>query len=76
MALGIVAMILLTRLTVGGSYASELLPGMILLGAAGACIVSTSYATGTHGVEGAEAGVASATVNTAQQVGGSVGISS
>jgi EmrB/QacA subfamily drug resistance transporter len=75
MILGIIAMIIYTRLTPGGSYASEVLPGLVLAGAGAACVFSTSVATGTLGVKGADAGVASAMVNTAQQVGGSVGVS-
>jgi hypothetical protein len=75
MILGIIAMIVFTRLTPGGSYASEVLPGLVVVGAGAACIVSTAFATGTLGVQGEDAGVASAMVNTSQQVGGSIGIS-
>jgi hypothetical protein len=39
------------------------------------CIFAPAYSTATLGVEGSEAGVASAMVNTSQQVGGSVGTS-
>jgi hypothetical protein len=39
------------------------------------CIFAPTFSTATLGVEGREAGVASAMVNTSQQVGGSVGTS-
>jgi CBS domain containing-hemolysin-like protein len=39
------------------------------------CIFAPAFATATLGVEGREAGVASAMVNTSQQIGGSVGTS-
>jgi EmrB/QacA subfamily drug resistance transporter len=73
MALGVIAMIIFTRLTPGGSYAVHVLPGLIPVGAGAACVVSASFATGTLGVERADAGVAAAVVNTAQQLGGSIG---
>jgi hypothetical protein len=66
-------MIIFTRLTPGGSYASQVLPGLIPAGTGAACVFSASFATGTLGVDRHDAGVASAMVNTAQQIGGSVG---
>ena len=73
MILGIVAMIIFTRLTPGGSYATHVLPGLIPAGAGAACVFSASFATGTLGVQHTDAGVAAAVVNTAQQIGGSIG---
>jgi EmrB/QacA subfamily drug resistance transporter len=73
MTLGIIAMIIFTRLTPGGSYAAHVLPGLIPAGAGAACVCSASFATGTLGVEHADVGVAAAVVNTAQQIGGSIG---
>jgi EmrB/QacA subfamily drug resistance transporter len=75
MALGAIGMYLFTRLTPGSSYASHVLPGLIVLGFGMGCIFAPAYSTATLGVEGSEAGVASAMVNTSQQVGGSVGTS-
>jgi hypothetical protein len=71
--LGLIAMILFTRLTAGGSYASNVLPGLIIMGVEMGCIFAPAFSTATLGVEGNEAGIASAMVNTSQQVGGSVG---
>ena len=73
--LGAIAMFLFTRLTPGSSYASNVLPGLLVLGVGMGCIFAPAFSTATLGVEGREAGVASAMVNTSQQVGGSVGTS-
>ena len=73
MTLGLIAMLLFTRLTPGSSYASSVLPGLIIMGVGMGCIFAPAFSTATLGVEGNEAGIASAMVNTSQQVGGSVG---
>ena len=57
----------------GSGYASHVLPALLILGLGMGCIFAPAFGTATLGVEGAEAGVASAMVNTSQQVGGSVG---
>jgi EmrB/QacA subfamily drug resistance transporter len=74
-ALGALAMFLFTRLTPDSSYASHVLPGLLIFGVAMGCIFAPAFSTATQGVEGSEAGVASAMVNTSQQVGGSIGTS-
>jgi EmrB/QacA subfamily drug resistance transporter len=74
-ALGAIAMFLFTRLTPDSSYASDVLPGLLVLGVGMGCIFAPAFSTATLGVEGREAGVASAMVNTSQQIGGSVGTS-
>jgi EmrB/QacA subfamily drug resistance transporter len=71
--LGIAAMIVFTRLTPDGSYASEVLPGLLLIGVGMGCIFAPAFSTATLGVPRHDAGIASAMVNTSQQVGGSVG---
>jgi hypothetical protein len=68
-------MFLFTRLTPDSSYAANILPGLIVLGVGMGCIFAPAFSTATLGVEGGEAGIASAMVNTSQQVGGSVGTS-
>jgi EmrB/QacA subfamily drug resistance transporter len=73
MILGIIAMVLFTRLTPGGAYASHVLPGLVVIGLGMGCIFAPAFGTATLGVERQEAGIASAMVNTSQQVGGSVG---
>jgi hypothetical protein len=61
MILGVIAMIIFTRLTPGGSYATHVLPGLIPAGAGAACIFSASFATGTLGVQHTHAGRLSST---------------
>jgi EmrB/QacA subfamily drug resistance transporter len=73
MALGMVAMILFTQLTPQGAYASHVLPGLLLTGIGMGCVFAPAFSTATLGVRSEDAGVASAMVNTSQQVGGSVG---
>jgi EmrB/QacA subfamily drug resistance transporter len=73
MTLGLIAMLLLTRLAPDASYASHVLPSLLILGLGMGCIFAPAFSTATLGVDGSEAGVASAMVNTSQQVGGSVG---
>jgi EmrB/QacA subfamily drug resistance transporter len=73
MTLGAVSMFILTRIHPGSPYAAEVLPGLILLGFAMGSLFAAGYGTATLGVKPTEAGVASAMVNTSQQVGASVG---
>src|SRR5271170_3045036 len=73
MALGVIGMLLLTRLSPGAAYASHVLPALLIVGVGIGCIFAPAFSTATLGVDGSEAGVASAMVNTSQQVGGSVG---
>jgi EmrB/QacA subfamily drug resistance transporter len=73
MLLGTVAMALLIRLTVDSSYAGGVLPSLLLLGVGFGMIISPAINTATAGVPPQDAGVASALVNTMQQVGGSIG---
>jgi EmrB/QacA subfamily drug resistance transporter len=75
MTLGGVGMFLFTRLTPSSGYATSVLPGLLILGVGMGCIFAPAFSTATLGVEGSEAGIASAMVNTSQQVGGSVGTS-
>ena len=73
MSLGIIAMLLFTRLTPHGAYATDVLPALLLTGVGMGCIFAPAFSTATLGVERSDAGIASAMVNTSQQVGGSVG---
>ncbi len=73
MTLGLLAMLGLTRLTPSSSYASDVLPSLLVLGLGMGTIFAPAFGTATLGVERNEAGVASAMVNASQQVGGSVG---
>jgi EmrB/QacA subfamily drug resistance transporter len=74
MTLGAIGMLLLTRLDLDSSYVGNVMPGLMVLGFAMGSIMPASMQTATLGVDRAFAGVASATVNTSQQVGGSIGV--
>ena len=56
-----------------GPYVSHVLPGLLLTGVGMGCIFAPAFSTATLGVKSHDAGIASAMVNTSQQVGGSVG---
>src|SRR5260370_20591357 len=73
MSLAVVALLVLTRLGVHATYASEILPSLVLMGLALGLIFSSAINTATVGVKQNDAGVASAMVNTTQQVGGTMG---
>ncbi|MER6465977.1 MFS transporter [Streptomyces sp. NPDC048409] len=68
-----VGMLLMTRLEIGSSYASTVLPAMLLLGLGMGTAFMPAMSLATLGVEPRDAGVASAMVNTSQQVGGAIG---
>ena len=57
------------------SYLTHVLPYLLVLGIGLGLSVSPSFSTGTLGLSPKDAGVGSATLNTAQQVGGSIGAS-
>jgi EmrB/QacA subfamily drug resistance transporter len=69
-ALGIA---LLSRIGVDTAYASHVLPSLILIGIGFGLTLGPAFATATFGVPARDSGVASAMVNTSQQVGGSIG---
>jgi EmrB/QacA subfamily drug resistance transporter len=74
MALGAVAMFaFFAQLSPSSTYVGSVLPGLIITGLGMPCVFAPSFATATLNVDRYEAGVASAMVNTCQQVGGAVG---
>ncbi|ATL69209.1 MFS transporter [Nocardia terpenica] len=66
-------LMLLTRIALGSSYDMHILPGTVLLGMGFGVAVATAYQGSTSGIDIDDAGVASATLTTMQQVGGSIG---
>ncbi|MGY4979201.1 MFS transporter [Streptomyces sp. 900105755] len=68
-----VGMLLLARLEVGSSYASTVLPALVLLGLGMGTALPPAMSLPTLGIEPGDAGVASAMINTSQQVGGAIG---
>jgi predicted MFS family arabinose efflux permease len=73
MALGGVAMLSLTRLDVHSSYATAILPALLMMAVGLGLVFPTAMNNATLGVRPSDAGVASATVNASQQIGGSLG---
>jgi predicted MFS family arabinose efflux permease len=66
-------MALLTQLGLHTKYLSGVLPSLLLLGLGLGLVFGSSINTATYGAAPEDAGVASALVNTGQQVGGSIG---
>jgi len=66
-------MIYLTHLNLDSTYAADILPPLMIMGFGMGSIMPASMQTATLGVDRQFAGVASAMVNTSQQVGGSIG---
>ena len=73
MATAALGLVLLTRIGVDTGYVSHVLPSLILLGIGLGLTMGPSFATATFGVPAGDSGVASAMLNTSQQVGGSIG---
>ena len=73
MLLAAIGMVTLTRIGVDTAYASHVLPGILIIGAGMGMVFASAMATATFGVQPSDAGVASAMVNTTQQIGGSIG---
>jgi EmrB/QacA subfamily drug resistance transporter len=73
MLLAALGMFILAQLGVHSSYAGHILPALLVTGLGLGLIFAPSMNTATLGVRPDDAGVASATVNSCQQVGGSIG---
>jgi MFS family permease len=65
--------LLATQLSVTASYGTAILPALLVTGVGLGLVFSTALNTATYGADPADAGVASAMVNTCQQIGGSIG---
>lgn len=73
LAMAVTGMLLLTRINQDTSYWSHVLPSEILLSVGMACVFIPASSTALFGVASHDAGVASAVLNTSQQIGGSLG---
>jgi EmrB/QacA subfamily drug resistance transporter len=73
--LAAIGLVLLTRIGVHSSYAAHVLPSLIIIGLGFGLVFAPVFNSGTFGVAPRDAGVASATINTGQQLGGSIGTS-
>ena len=67
------AMIMFTGVGVDSGYLAGVLPGLLVLGLGLGLVFAPAMSIATLGVDRADAGVASALVNTGQQIGGSIG---
>ncbi|WP_326798495.1 MFS transporter [Streptomyces sp. NBC_01808] len=67
------ALVWLTRVEVDSSYAAALLGPILVLGFGMGFIFAAALQTGTTGVEPQDAGIASASIQVGQQLGGSLG---
>jgi EmrB/QacA subfamily drug resistance transporter len=74
LALATVGMALLTGLPVQGSYAGDLLPGLMLISFGMGLVFVPVTLMATSGVAAQDAGLASGLFNTSQQVGGALGL--
>ncbi len=74
LGLATVGMVLLTSVPVHGSYVSDILVGLLPLTIGMGLTFVPVTLLGTSGVEGEDAGMASGLFNSAQQVGGSLGL--
>jgi predicted MFS family arabinose efflux permease len=68
-----VAMYLMHFVGLQSSYVTHVLPCLVLLGIGFGTSMAPAFSTGTLGLTPHDAGVGSATLNTSQQVGGSIG---
>ena len=68
-----IAMAWLTRIGVHSDYASNLLGPLIVAGFGSGLVFSAAANTGTFGVAPRDAGIASASISTGQQLGGAIG---
>ncbi|MEU7041272.1 MFS transporter [Streptomyces varsoviensis] len=68
-----IGLLILTQLSAGSSYPGLILPGLALMGLGMGTAFMPAMSLATHGVQPRDAGVASAMVNTSQQVGGAIG---
>jgi MFS family permease len=68
-----IGMVLLTGINLHSTYALHILPGLVVVGFGMGLVFASAMSLATGGVDAEDAGVASALVNTGQQVGGSIG---
>ncbi|MFF1279712.1 MFS transporter [Streptomyces sp. NPDC058299] len=67
------ALVILAQIKVDSSYATVLLPGLFLMGLGMGTAFMPAMSLATRGVKPRDAGIASAMVNTSQQIGGAIG---
>jgi len=70
---GMAGLLYLWRLQADSGYAAHVLPALFVMGLGMGLIFASCFNTATSGTQPSDAGVASALVNTGQQVGGALG---
>ncbi|MEV6336123.1 MFS transporter [Nocardia vinacea] len=73
MAIVAIALVWMTTFDVSSAFLTHVLPALFVAGFGMGLIVAPAMSAATLGVAAADSGAASATVNAAQQVGGSIG---
>ena len=73
LALVAVGMAMLTRIDLTASYAAVILPSLLVMAVGFGLVFAPCFSLGTLGVRPHDSGVASATINVSQQIGGSIG---
>jgi MFS family permease len=68
-----IGLLMLTRITPDTSYVGYVLPPLLIMSSGMALVFIPLTSTSLHGVSNRDTGVASAMINTSQQVGGSLG---
>ena len=76
MALASAGLVLLSRVSADGSYASDVLPGLVVMAVGLGLTFVPLTLIGTTNVANSDAGLASGLFNTSQQVGGALGLAS
>jgi EmrB/QacA subfamily drug resistance transporter len=73
MAIAAGGMAWLTGITVSSTYGADIVGPLLLIGLGMGAVFAPAMNAATSGIEARDAGVASAMVNTSQQIGGSIG---
>jgi hypothetical protein len=68
-----IGLLLLTRITPETAYLTHVVPSLLIMSSGMALVFIPLTSTSLHGISGHDTGVASAMLNTSQQVGGSLG---
>ena len=68
-----VGMAMLTRINLTSSYGAVILPSLLVMAVGFGLVFAPCFSLGTLGVRPHDSGVASATINVSQQIGGSIG---
>jgi EmrB/QacA subfamily drug resistance transporter len=69
---GALGLLIFTTLGVDSGYWTHVFPGLVVTGLGIGLVIAPAFSAATMGVQAADAGVASAAVNTFQQIGGSI----